>query len=115
MDEYKKYKKIHFKHTLDRINPIKRIKNSYNLYKLAKNSPDPTLYSISENIAFVIDNQVVDIIHCQPKMAAMLLSNPKIIRIEPDAPARIGWIYIDGEFKDPNTYFKYYNPENNEK
>lgn len=111
MDEYKKYKKIHFGHALDKINIFKRILSAYNLYKLAKQSPDPLTHSISENIAFVIDNQIVDIIHCQPKMAAILLSNPQIIRIEPGQNAKPGWIYADNSFYDPEKYFNFYDPE----
>lgn len=111
MDEYKKYKRIHLKHVLDKFNVYKKIQNSYKIYLLAKQSPDPGMHSISENIAFVIDNQVVDIIHCQPKMASILLSKPEIVKVEPGTSIKLGWIYKDNTFYDPEKHFNFYVPE----
>lgn len=72
----------------------------YSTFKNRKNKqPDgPDVSTITEHIAFVIDNEVVEIIHCQPKMAAILLSAPQIIKIDPDKFPRIGTKYINGEF-----------------
>lgn len=58
----------------------------------------PDISSITRNIAFVIDGEVVEIIHCQEKMAAILLSDPQIVNIENGVFPKIGWEYVDGKF-----------------
>lgn len=68
--------------------------------RMIKENYAPDISTITENIAFVIDNQVVEIIHCQEKMASILLSNPKIIRIPQGEFPKIGSKYIDNKFVD---------------
>lgn len=71
--------------------------------KKVKQGKAPDISTITQNIAFVIDDKVVDIIHCQDKMAAILLSDPKIVLIPEGKFAKPGWIYQDGKFIDPNA------------
>jgi hypothetical protein len=103
MGIYKEYRKARRQAFFERINVFKKIKKNFDIYKKAKSSPDPIKFSISENIAFVIDDQVVDIIHCQPRMASILLSNPEIVKIPNGEKPSPGWLYIGGEFIDPNS------------
>lgn len=65
---------------------------------MLKHNMAPDLSSITRNIAFVIDGEVVEIIHCQEKMAAILLSDPEIVNIENNIFPKIGWEYKDGVF-----------------
>lgn len=71
--------------------------------KKVKEGKAPDISSITQNIAFVIDGRVADIIHCQDKMAAILLSNPEIVLIPEGKFARPGWEYQDGKFTDPHA------------
>ena len=71
--------------------------------KKVKQGKSPDIASITQNIAFVIDGKVVDIIHCQDKMAAILLSDPEIVLIPEGKFAKPGWTYQDGKFIDPNA------------
>ena len=48
----------------------------------------------------LVDGEVVEIIHCQPRMAAILLSNPEIIQIPEGAVVRPGWKYNEGLFEE---------------
>jgi hypothetical protein len=77
-------------------------KRKWDLKKVSKGKA-PDISSITQNIAFVIDGQVVDIIHCQDKMAAILLSNPEIVLIPEGKFAKPGWAYQDGKFIDPDA------------
>ena len=74
----------------------------WNLKKV-KDGKAPDISSFTQNIAFVIDGRVADIIHCQDKMAAILLSNPEIVLIPEGFFAKPGWEYQDGKFIDPNS------------
>lgn len=59
-----------------------------------------SLETLANHIAIIIDNEVVDVIHCDEKLGAMLLSDPTFISIS--APSEnsptTGWSYIDGKF-----------------
>ena len=83
---------------------LKNIKKNIDLYKMVKNRPDPELFSISENLAFIIDDEIVEIMHCQPKLASILLSQPKIIKIEKGIIVKPGYLYLNENFINPNTY-----------
>ncbi len=93
--EFKNAKKEHFllKHYFSK---------KWNLRKIKKNKA-PDISTITENIAFVIDGRVVEIIHCQPKLAAILLSNPEIIKVPKNQVIGLNWMYKDNEFIDPHT------------
>jgi hypothetical protein len=100
----KEYRKIRRRKILDKINIFVRfyrwrgrIKEQYVL----NNNLAPDISTVTENIAFVIDDEVVEIIHCQPKMAAILTSEPLIIPIESGIIVKPGYKYINGEFKKP--------------
>jgi len=60
-------------------------------------------------IAFVIDNEVVEIFHTDNRMAAIWLSEPKIVDVtdlfEANKEIRYGYIYDPetGEFSHPDT------------
>lgn len=68
--------------------------------KAVKNNTDPDISTITEQVAFVIDNKVVDVIGCQPRFAAILLSEPQIINVK-GLNVHNGYDYIDGEFHPP--------------
>jgi len=99
----KEYRKIRRQKILNKINIFARyyqwrgrLKEQYLLY----NNIAPDVSTITENIAFVIDNEVVEIIHCQPKMAAILLSEPLIISVPLGTMVKPGYEYIDGVFRE---------------
>jgi hypothetical protein len=96
------YSKHLLSHFFEKFNFIKKIKKVNKVYKDYQKAPDPQINSISENIAFLIDDEIVEIIHCQPKMASILLSNPKIIDIK-NNNVKIGYRYLDNEFIDPHS------------
>lgn len=79
--------------------PFREFKFKY----LTKTNKAPDISTITEHIAFILDDEVVEIIHCQPKMAAILLSEPKIIKI-PDNGQQVkpGWAYKDDKFISPD-------------
>ena len=58
--------------------------------------PDTT--SITHHIAFVIDGEVVELMHCQEKLAAILLSNPTIVRVLDLTKVKVGYKYKDNKF-----------------
>ena len=110
MEQYKqinrqvrKERYFHFvnksKNMLSRLNPYPRFKYNY----LTKKNKAPDVSTITEHIALILDNQVVEIIHCQPKMAAILLSSPEIIQIPEGKVIKPGWKYEDGEFVVPEV------------
>lgn len=88
-----------FKNKFDRFNFYKRIKYNY----LTKKNKAPDVSTITEHIAFIIDNKVVEIIHCQPKMAAILLSDPEIVQIPEGKVIKPGWEYKDNQFIAPEV------------
>jgi hypothetical protein len=90
----KDYRKQQRKAFYDKVNFYKKIKHNRMLSK----NIHPDTSTITEHIAFVIDGEVVEIIHCQAKMAAILLSNPEIIRIAKNIRPNLGDRYIDGAF-----------------
>jgi hypothetical protein len=59
-----------------------------------------SLETLANHIAIIVDNEVVDVIHCDEKLGAILLSDPTFISIS--APSEnsptTGWSYIDGKF-----------------
>jgi|LauGreDrversion4_2_1035121.scaffolds.fasta_scaffold437815_2 hypothetical protein len=85
---------------LEAINIFLKIKKVKNVYSQHKKSPDPSIHSITENIAFIINDEVVEIIHCQERLASILLSSPKIVSVE-DKSVRIGYKYLDEQFINP--------------
>jgi hypothetical protein len=88
-----------FKNKADSVNLYKKIRYNY----LTKKNKAPDVSTITEHIAFVIDGQVVEIIHCQPKMAAILLSGPEIVQIPEDKIVKPGWGYKDEQFTAPEA------------
>lgn len=66
--------------------------------------PDLSSWSNISHFAIVIEDDVVDIMHVQPKMAAWLQSNPKFISFDANDNFLVapGFKYIDGKFVDPN-------------
>jgi hypothetical protein len=108
MNQYKnlskQFKKEKYKEYLNKskakfnkINPYPKFK--YN--RLTKTNKAPDVSTITEHIAFVIDGQVVEIIHCQSKMAAILLSEPLIVQIPEGQVIKPGWRYEEGKFVLP--------------
>jgi hypothetical protein len=98
--QFKKEKRSEFLNRIkNRVNPYPKFKYKY----LTKTNKAPDVSTITEHIAFVIDGQVVEIIHCQPKMAAILLSEPEIVQIPEGTIAKPGWKYESGKFKEPKV------------
>jgi hypothetical protein len=62
----------------------------------------PPASTMSERVAFILDDEVIDIINCQPRFAAILLSEPLILSLE-DKNISPGWKYINGEFIAPQV------------
>jgi hypothetical protein len=74
------------------------IKHYKDIIKRHKERPDPEISSITEVLALVIDEDVVEVMFSQEKLAAILLSEPKFIRVEKDIVVKPGYKYINGEF-----------------
>lgn len=96
-DISKEFRKKRRQDFLNKINIYRKYKNNY----LIKTNKAPDISTVTEHIAFVIDGEVVEVIHCQPRMAAILLSSPEIVQIPDGKYATIGWEYKDGEFSHP--------------
>jgi len=58
----------------------------------------PDTSSITKHIAFVLDDEVVEIMHCQENLAAILLSNPTIIQVLDLTKVKVGYKYKDNKF-----------------
>jgi hypothetical protein len=97
-ENYKVYKIKLFFNKINFISKIKKFKNFYDSYKKA---PDPAAYTISERVAFLVDDEIVEIMTCQPRLASILLSNPRIINITKENNVKIGFRHIDNKFIDP--------------
>ena len=100
----KEYRRIRRQKILDKINIFMRFyrwQGSLKERYLLVNNLAPDTSTITENIAFIIDNEVVEIIHCQPKMAAILLSEPEIVEVPLGVVAKPGYKYVNGKFIEP--------------
>lgn len=73
-----------------------------NRFKKEEPKPDLNALTITERVAFVIDDEVVDIIVTQPKFAAILLSEPLILDVN-NIQVAPGYKYINGEFVPPSN------------
>lgn len=81
-----------------------KLKHAFNIMpekQIKVEDSGPDISTITEHIAFVIDDEVVEIMHCQPKLAAILLSEPQIIRIKDGYFPKPGWRYEDSKFIEP--------------
>ena len=58
----------------------------------------PDTSSITKHIAFILDDEVVEIMHCQENLAAILLSNPTIIQVLDLTKVKVGYKYKDNKF-----------------
>jgi hypothetical protein len=58
----------------------------------------PDTSTITKHLAFVIDGEVVEIMHCQEKLAAILLSNPTTVQVLDLTKVKVGYKYIDNKF-----------------
>jgi len=58
----------------------------------------PDINTLTEHVALVLNGEIVEIVHCQPKLAAILLSEPKAIAIPKNVIPKIGWRYVENEF-----------------
>lgn len=93
--QYWKLRRQNFYH---KINILHRWQNK----RAIKKNIHPDTSTVTERIAFVIDNEVVDVINCQPKFAAILLSEPKIFDVK-GTNVSAGYKYIDEKFLSPNS------------
>jgi hypothetical protein len=55
------------------------------------------------HIAIVLDGRVEDVIRCQNRLAALLLSEPDFVEFNPEMIRPVVGVteYVDGEFRDP--------------
>ena len=58
----------------------------------------PYTSTVTERIAFVVNEEVVEVMFCQPKLAAILLSNPTILDVSSDKLIRPGYKYKNNKF-----------------
>lgn len=107
MSHFEDYKEIKSQIRKQRISDIlRKTKHMFSVLpekSFAQNQviDGPDISTITEHIAFVIDGEVVEIMHCQTKLAAILLSEPQIVKIDDGIFPRPGWKYEDGIFKEP--------------
>lgn len=73
-----------------------------NLISPENGMPDMHRWDNIYTFAIVVDNEVVDIMRVQQKLAVVLQSEPKFIKFDPETIQPLpGWKY-DGKFVDPN-------------
>lgn len=74
-----------------RIDGIKSIQKTYDL--------------VPGHLAIIIDNEVVEVMHCSERLEAILLSNPSFVKIssEIESVPEIGFLYDNGVFKKPRV------------
>ena len=53
------------------------------------------------NIALIIDEEVVSVVNCDDQHAAVLLSEPVAIDVTDNPGVHVGWRYINGELLPP--------------
>jgi|APCry1669189034_1035192.scaffolds.fasta_scaffold88800_2 hypothetical protein len=58
----------------------------------------PDTSSVNKHLAFIIDDEVVEIMHCQERLAAILLSNPKIVEVLDLTMVKVGYKYKNNKF-----------------
>lgn len=85
---------------------LKEAINNARLTSSAKHLSDihktlPPEVVLDDSIAIVVNGVVEDVVHCQRRLADMLLSNPVLVSVKDKNPKpTIGWIYNEelGEF-----------------
>ena len=63
--------------------PVKKNKNPYNQSSPIVPPPPPENININ-HIAIILDGRVEEVIRCENRLAALLLSNPKFVEFDPD-------------------------------
>lgn len=85
-DTYFKYQKDNF---LDKVNKSRRLrreaKELKNRYSRKTDAP--------MHIALVVDGLVEDVMHCDERLAMLLMSEPLVIEIDADSPVTVNWLY----------------------
>jgi len=85
-DTYQKYRKDKF---LDKLSKSRREKKESEIikkvYSRANDAP--------MHIALIVDGVVEDIMHCDERLAMLLMSEPTVIEIESDSKVSPGWMY----------------------
>lgn len=79
----------------------RRKNNFLNKFKNNNIKPKDDFTTVTERVAFIIDDEVVDVISCQPRLAAILLSEPIILDVN-YINVSPGYKYINGEFVPPS-------------
>lgn len=70
-------------------------------------TPDFSKMSDISYLAIVIDGEVVDVMRAQPKLTAMLLSNPTFVKFNPEEiQVKPGFLYEDNKLKQPEVLLK---------
>jgi hypothetical protein len=66
--------------------------------------PQMHAWSNVSHFAVVVDEDVVDVMRVQPRMAAWLQSGPRFVMFDPEVEFTIrpGTKYVDGKFVDPD-------------
>jgi hypothetical protein len=60
----------------------------------------PDTSTITKHIAFVLNDEVVEIMHCQENLAKILLGNPKIVELSSDSTVKVGAKYKEDTITD---------------
>lgn len=85
-DTYFKYKKDNL---LNKIVPSRRKSfNNQMIKKRYSRKSDAPMH-----IALIIDGMVEDVMHCDERLAMLLMSEPLVIEIPEDSPVTINWLY----------------------
>ena len=58
----------------------------------------PDTSSITKHIAFIVNDEVVEIMHCQESLANILLGPLKMVELSADSTVKVGAKYKDGNF-----------------
>lgn len=67
-----------------------------------ENAPSEPFGISITTIAIVLDDEVQEVIKAEGRLAALLLSEPIFVEVEPDSPRpTIGWSYKNSKFKPP--------------
>ena len=70
---------------------------------IGSDAPPPAPAGIEVvTVAVVLDGEVQEVLRMQDRMAALFLSEPQFVEVDPDTPRpTLGWTYADGAFTPP--------------
>ena len=95
------YRSYVFKRMLNKFKWFKKNTKNENNVDITPRSPYGSAQDAPMHIAFIVDNIVEDIIHCDERFGYLLISDPLIVKLENYSSAKINDIYDEetGLFK----------------